>query len=93
MKWLWLRSLRVFRTGFTVKPQMLFSILTFVAIQRLAHHSQSINNGTHAAAFSKRILDVWRIAAEVGALKQLVLLHVAQTRDQGAAADWEKPGV
>jgi len=40
--------------------------------------------------FGKPVFNVRRVATKIDALNQLVLFHVAETRDQSAAADWKQ---
>lgn len=71
-----------------VAPATFPPILTLVAFKRLAHFSQSIQQGhQNLAALSERILDVWRVTAEVCPFKQPVFYHVAQPAHQSPTTD------
>jgi hypothetical protein len=57
----------------------------------LAKLPQRINNRQEqATAPGESILNMWRVAAKIGTLYEVVFLHVAQTAYQSAAADWKK---
>ena len=74
-----LRYLRIVGANLAVVAAPFPSILTLVAFKRLAHFSQSIQQGhQNLTAFGEGVFDVWRVTAEVCPFEQSVFYHVAQ---------------